>query len=582
MSLNINILLFLLAAMSPLPALNSTYDLVVPATLDIQNSSNVQISGFSAASLSMQTGASTDFSVTIYNVGNSIDDYSASIRIYDSAGALKDLLIFSNAIIVGGESQTLTKSWSSAGLPAGAYTAIANLTYGVFEKNQSLSITLTAPPADSSAAAGPSPSSTGGTRGRFDDIYKIPDESLTLPKLAGAGLQVMRQVIFKDLVAGESSFEFISLQNPGSMALIAGLSSSGPSAFLSAGASTNLLAPNQESTIAIPFSAPADAEPGYYLLQLDVKSGGQTFTLPVVVHILPSTEDTGRPQITHSVEVSHGANPQTTLVLSVENLGNKPVDYFQIRDQLPASLMQGSGAMQFSVPPSSVDLATGNVRWDFSNLQAGEKRSVAYRLSAAAPAMEAYSQWKTSQTLVSNAGASSQFGSQKILVRELRLPSLMPGEEGWVNLKLFNVGASSQGVEVSLLAPQDWAVAPRMRLIEMPARESAELAFLVRAPEFESPGMHVFSLRLDYGGASDEQTFSVLVFTPLLEPAARPLGEQLAEWAERNKALLAAAALILLVLPLAIHFTRRKLNQPRHDSGRAAEIKNLERMFQQK
>ncbi len=522
----------------------------------------------------------------MFNVGNSIEDYGAVVYVHYPNGTLAGNLSFANSTLIGGESQTMSGDWSSDGLPAGDYVASANVTYGVFTKASNLSFTITAQEEELAQAPDSSSHTVGGSRAApFRKIEEIPAVSFipSGPEGPNAGperpnIRLIQYHVFKELLAGDTSFEFATLENLGSSSVLADILPTGPAAFLSSDTLNSLLLPGEPNSVAVPFNVPKDAKPGYYLLELSIGSGDSAFRQPMVVRVLSASKDPSQPAIKRSIELMRGENPKTKVVLTIENKGEEPIEFLQVYDQLPAGLIQTPGAVQYSMSPSVVSPEQQLVRWDLQNLAPHEKRTVAYEIPSLLTDLKAYSEWRVTQVVVSDTGASGRPGSQ-ILLRDLKLPNMAPGAEGWLQLQLFNAGASNQSVDVSLVPPPGWTITPPKLSADLPPRSSTWMKFLVTSPISAESGAHAFSLRLDYGGNFDEHPLSLLTLSAMAVPPAAPLASQLAKWVSKNALMLELGFGALVLVILGAYFVQRRLSAPRYDKERVEDIKQLERMF---
>ena len=92
--------------------------------------SGVSLRSFSITPGEIEAGDSALFSILIVGSSDTAARYVSYVEIYDANKTLADRLLFTEAVIAGGETQSLTKPWNSKGRPAGEYYAIAGIVHG--------------------------------------------------------------------------------------------------------------------------------------------------------------------------------------------------------------------------------------------------------------------------------------------------------------------------------------------------------------------------------------------------------------------------------------------------------------------
>ena len=91
-------------------------------------SENLQLTSFTVSPPSIYQGDLAEFLLSVKSVGNTVSDFDASVIISDTSEKQVGGITFIHASIAGGETQDLSKIWDSAGIAAGNYSLIANIT----------------------------------------------------------------------------------------------------------------------------------------------------------------------------------------------------------------------------------------------------------------------------------------------------------------------------------------------------------------------------------------------------------------------------------------------------------------------
>lgn len=90
---------------------------------------DIQILSLSMSPNAVSLGSPTEFSLTLQSYSNTVTNFETRIYIFNTAGALADSIAFRNSTIAGGEKQTLTGHFNTAGKPPGPYNAYAVVSY---------------------------------------------------------------------------------------------------------------------------------------------------------------------------------------------------------------------------------------------------------------------------------------------------------------------------------------------------------------------------------------------------------------------------------------------------------------------
>lgn len=549
-------------------------DFILPATLNVAAVSSLEITSFSASNSNLVIGDTIDFIVTLRNQGNTITGFETRVYIYDPGNQPVEALVYANATIAAGETQTLTKSWSTSRLSRGTYAALANATYnGSVTSTPDLSITVNlAPP--------PSPSEVTTTKKRKPVTLVVSPSApaLTPPELLGGRslLELLTYPVLREVASGENTLLFPQVRNVGPTAIEVGVEPFGPGAALS-DPTSSFLARSETASLAVPLQMPSDIPPGYYTFILNLSANRSAAAyLPMIVRLLPPPRGT-EPHVYRDLSVDV-LNARLSVTLNVYNHGSEPLPYVQVYEKVPAALLPPDiRDILFVTVPAHLYPEQSMVRWDLTNVLPGEKRSIVYQLPLVPSDISAYINWPVAQVTVIRPATE-----KIILLADAKTPSLLPGESGILQVRLFNAGPAPQKVNIDLLGPAGWSSAPQTLSVVIPPREPYDLSFSIGAPVGAEAASYAFNLRLDYADMLDDRSLFVTV-NPSIIPAIAilppPLREQLASWAFAHWPQLAFASLAAGVVSFFIFMGHRFIRMPKYNPERVESVIQLGRFF---
>ncbi|MCX8195012.1 MAG: NEW3 domain-containing protein [Candidatus Micrarchaeota archaeon] len=545
--------------------------------MEIDALASLQLTGFSVAPTSPAAGENVNFYLTVYSVGNVVTTFSAVVDIYNSAGSLVESISFVNSTISGGEEQTLVKSWSTAGLPVGNYTAYVNVSYdGNWTGPKSASFFIV------------QPSGGGGGSGSYQPspgikipIYPSPPK-VEVPAVGPIieNLHLLRLSPYMEMLPGESAIISPLLENPTDSLILLNISMGGGGEWLSSPVQNVLLAPREKRSVPISIKIPSNMPRGYYAFYVKVSSGDSEISYPAVIRVVQSYS-LGEPVAKRHISLDYEKN-QTLVGITVTNTGGSPLSYLQVYDRVPDQFMYYADSIDFTTKPAKISgdekfgVKVALMRWDVDRLMPYESRTIYYRMPLILNDVSTYSRWNLAQLNMIKGATPTD-----IEIRDLRSPSMLPGERGEITLKLFNSGSSSREVEIDVLSPSGWRVLPTSMTVSIPSRESQTLSIGVISPKFASAGTYGFTIRIKHEESIFDKQVFVYLYTPLVEVYAPPITDQLSAWLGSNFFYILAGALAILLAAAGLAVAYRYWQLPKYSRERIGSLKMMERMFEQ-
>jgi hypothetical protein len=558
----------LLLAIALVVASFSAVDFTIPAFLDVNNNATIVLGGFSMGSQSITAGAPASFITVISNAGNLIAEARADVRIYDAGNNLIGNFSYANATLAGGETQTLIKSWDTSGVPTGTYTAFVNVSYDGTSAGEG-NITFTIAPRQA-----PSHVSVRKGEGNISlaVLPEAPEATLPAQPLEAGGLRLLRYPVFGEFVAGDNELFFSIIENPGDDVVQVSIIPSGPSAGLASPTFNYSLAPHQKSSVVVPIQIPEGTPPGFYFLPFELSVGNSTISYPSLIQVVsPAAE--GELMVQRRISLDLEKN-SSFIVLQLANTGTKALAHVQVYEEIPKSLAGNLNDVLFTTEPNRIWLEDSRVRWDLENILPGETRAIIYQLPSISHDLSEYSSWQLAQLVV-----IEPLGDKEILIQDMSIPSLMAGEQKRIAFKIFNAGAVDRTVDMDVLGPGNWLIAPNSFSVLVPARESREVSFAAGSPLSAVPAAYPITLSLRYGDTADQKTIFLVVSEPPVLVAPPPLGVQLFAWLGDNIQILLFFAIGLPLGAFAFHITYKRTQAPKYSEERMDYMKMVRRMF---
>ncbi len=433
--------------------------------------------------------------------------------------------------------------------------------------------------------APPPPPQPGGgptytvSPGRSIPIYReIPNVTIPLLPPSASDLRVLTFSPFREVLPGDNIIINPLLENPTDRSVTITISLSGAGAGLAKPVANILLPAGDKRTVPFALHIPEDMPAGYYSLLMNVSTGKSDVSYPSIVRVVRSYR-VGQPAVKRQFSLDY-ENGETMVSLTVTNRGKDPLSHIQVYESVPAVFFDKSGNRKFTTQLTSVagegssHVEGSSIRWDVENVLPYESRTIFYRVPILLTDLSDYSGWNLAQLTTIDTASQTE-----IFIRDLQVPTMLPGEKGEISLKLFNSGGTAHDVEMDIIGPQGWKINPRSLSLNMPSRDSEGVVFGVESPPFSEAGTYGFTLRLKYRDTVFDKQVFVYVYKPVVELFAPPLPEQFVAWMGGSLPgllLLGFVAVIAAGIAFAIY---RKINSARYSQERFESLKLMESML---
>lgn len=555
----------LLLAIALIAAPFYAVDFTIPAYLNVNNNATIGLASFSMGSQSITAGAPVSFITVIRNTGNLVAEVQAGVRIYDAGNNLIGNFSYVNATVAGGETQTLIKSWSSSGIPPGTYTALVDVSYnGTSAGAGNMTFTITPRRAPSTVSV-----KEGEDNVSLAVLPEAPEAALPAKPLEAGGLRLLRYTVFGGFVAGENALFFPIIENPTDSVVQVSIIPLGSSAGLASPTFNYSLAPNQASSVVVPIQIPEGTPPGFYFLPFELSVGNSSISYPSLIRVDSVAE--GQLIVQRRISLDLEKN-ESIIVLQLANRGPRTLAHVQVYEEIPESLAGNLNDVLFITEPNKI--SQENVRWDLENILPGETRTIIYQLPSISHDLSEYASWQLAQLVVIEPS-----GDKEILIQDMSIPSLMAGEQKRIAFKIFNAGAVDRKVDMDVLGPSKWLMAPNSFSVLVPARESREASFVAGSPLSAVPATYPITLSLRYGDTADQKTIFLAVTEPPVLVAPPPLRVQLFAWLQNNIFIILFFVIGLSAAAGVLGVAYKRTQAPKYSEERVGYMEMVRRMF---
>jgi len=408
---------------------------------------------------------------------------------------------------------------------------------------------------------------------------------VTIPPAAPAlsELRVLRLSPYREVLPGENAIIAPLVENPTDLPALVSVGLAGPGETLAGRADNILIPPSERRSLSFNLRIPSDMAPGYYAFSINMSTNDSHVTYPLIIKVLPPSAGTKEAVVKRQIWLDY-ENAETLVSLTIVSKTKDPVSYLQVYETVPSEAGPAKRLSFASKPAQLIGEGSGAypqypspiIRWDIENLLPYESRTIYYHIPALLTDISLYAGWNIAQLVIIEPA-----GPKEVALLDIQFPSLSPGGEGNITLKVFNRGAASQEVELEVFAPADFTVRPRAVSMVLAPRETEPLSFSVTAPQFIAEGSYGFTIRLKYGDKISDSPAVVTVFKPLSERYIPPIGEQIYSWMhERSGSIIVflSAVAITLAAGFAVY---TRLNSPHYDKERVKSLQIIERMLQE-
>ncbi|VVB67987.1 Uncharacterised protein [Candidatus Norongarragalina meridionalis] len=533
------------------------------AGVTITETAVIVLTGLTVVPSQVNQGATAEVSLSLENRGNLESKVQANVTILNAANATVGALVFDAFNMSPGEISTLSSSWSAGNLSLGEYKAqglgIYDLTYtNAVTANFTIvspfvpTPTPTSNPFVPGGGGTPQPSATSAPT-PHPSVYPSPLPPSIVPQYGGV-VDFTSKVVLKEMIAGTTDVETISLKNNGLSSQNVVVAFSGaPPGFISTDADALTLEAGKGGALTLAFSVPKDAPAGDYLVKVTASNEDTRTVDYIILRVKEVPAGYQNPVTSKTVYVDD--NSGTTQVrLSVFNPSRKTVERIRIFDTVPSSIATDPSQITFSekvgvvASPAPLELA-----WEFTQLQPNERVTVAYVINSM---LTDYSSYATSS--VQTATFNTEKARGLLQVQEFRIPVMQVGKTSQVTAVLFYGGMDSATVTASLELPiSGFKVEPDSRQLFLVPRTTTRVTFDVTPLYGDVAGSNVMAFVITSEDLGLRQTSSFMV-------------QSLLSFAGFDWPIYALAALVLLVAAVFIgrfvaHRRERKLEREFRD-----------------
>lgn len=410
-------------------------------------------------------------------------------------------------------------------------------------------------------------------------VYReFPNVTLPLVAPNASDLRILRFSPFREVLPGDNIVINPLIENPTANPVTIKISLLGGGVPIAESVANVLLPAHDKRTVPFAFHIPDDMPAGYYSLTMNISTGKSEVSYPSILRVVRNYRP-GQPSVSRQFSLDY-ENRETLVSLTVTNRGKDPISHLQVYESVPPVFLDKAGNRKFTTELTSVAgegssrVEGANIRWDVENVLPYESRTIFYKMPTLLTDLSDYNGWNLAQlTMIDSASQSD------ILIRDLQVPTLLPGEKGEISMKLFNAGAVAHDVEVDLLEPQGWNINPRSLTLSLSSRGSESEIFEVQSPPFASSGTYGFTLRIKYRDTLFDKQVFVYIYRPVVEVFAPPLPDQFLAWmggSLPNALVLFLALAIVAGIAFAFY---RKANSAAYSQERLNDLRFLGQML---
>ncbi|MBI5227294.1 hypothetical protein HY988_01785 [Candidatus Micrarchaeota archaeon] len=499
-----------------------------------------------------------EFTVGIKNSGNTVGFGNITIEIFGKDNNLADTISFVEVALAPGEAQTVTHSWSPNVIPPGEYLAVASLNLENNENNQNnnqnnnqdkknISFLVIEAPKLPNGDRNPATINKDG-KNTGTEVFSNPPETSVPAVVALPQLRIIRQPVFQEMASGTSTVIFPLIENPSAEIAQVNVTSGNSGAALVDDIGSVSIPSKEKISVAVPLRVPKEIPSGYYLTQLEYTTKQNNITYPTIIKVVNSKSER-HANAYRAVSFDHQANA-TLVTIVMKNPGNETIKHVQLYEKVPKTLSGSAKNLNFITTPSEIINDDPEIRWDFENIFPGETRNIVYSIPGIHNDLEQYANWPIDQIVT-----IEPYYAKNLLLNVINAPAMQGGQKKNITIALFNSGATNQAVDLEVLGPSGWEIGPKTASTYLESRKSREVNFELLAPENAAPGAYTFTIKMGYGGSSDEKTISLIIEKPAATPQSiPPLREQLLGYIQRNITQIILGAALTLMIVVVLYF----------------------------
>ncbi len=512
---------------------------------------------------SLSQGGSTDVTVSMSNSGEAMAAINITVTIRNSANTTVDSFSYSTTNVAGGQTLSLTRSYSTSSLSPGTYTANAT---GAYDTNVTNNIATTL---EVTAAAVGGGGVIGGAGGTPRPIILPP---AIVPK--PGKISFSKTTVVREMQAGSGGIVSLLLRNTGETVHEIRLEITGiPDSWVALEAERSILLPGEARPVNFGLSVPAYAEPGDYLIEMRAAGEGTESIDYLVLRVKGYPDDYARPIVTKAIEIND-LNSMTSITLLVKNPAKKEIEYMTVEEEIPREL--GSGDIVFSDKPGRIIERNGRkiILFEFYGLAPGEQSSASYSVRGILREYSPYAKWMVGQVALARKVPTQEL----IRVVDFTSSMLSMGVSAPVDAYILYTGVEPLDVNVELQAPQGFSVSPPNVRVRLLPREVHPVRFFITAPQ-NAQSVHRMYLVIKGSDFTLSTGSSLLVDTETPSLLALTTGETGIRI--EQVALGAIAAVLVLAGVLSAIGRIQRPKGPRYSQDRVASMETIKKLIRE-
>ena len=441
-----------------------------------------------------------------------------------------------------------------------------------------VSVDISCSPAPPTPSPSPGPSYTVSPGASIPIYAEMPNVTIPTTAPRASDIRVLRFSPFREVLPGDNIVINPLLENPTDQPVSIRISLAGAGAALANPVANVFLPAYEKMTVPFALHIPDDMPAGYYSLVMNISTGKSEVSYPSIIRVVRSFR-ADQPAVKRQFSLDY-ENGETLVSLTMTNRGADPISHIQVYEAVPPVFFDELGNRKFTTQLTSVSgegsstIEGSNIRWDVEDVLPQESRTIFYRVPLLLTDLSDYAGWNLAQLIIIDKSSQAD-----ILVRDLQVPTMLPGDKGEITMKLFNSGGVAHDVELDIIGPQGWKINPRALTLNMPSRSSEDLVFEVESPAFVSAGTYGITLRMKYRNTFFDKQIFVFIYEPVVEFFAPPLPDQLFALMGGvlpNLLLLAFVLAAAAGIAFALH---RKINSAKYSQERLDSLRQMEKML---
>lgn len=319
-------------------------------------------------------------------------------------------------------------------------------------------------------------------------------------------LEFLKHPILRETPTGNPVLTDITMKNPTSKNASVSISLDGvPTNWVQEVQSAGIIPPGQTKTETLAITVPKNADPGDYLVGMNVNTGGTSGKSKFVLRVKEYPEEYRVPQVYTAVDVDFADNT-SNVKLSVQNNQVFRQSVF-IYQTIPKSVAKSTDEIDFQTAPTKIINNEPVVLWILQDVQQNQKQDLSYDVKSIVSEYEPYVYYLSNEVV-----AISVRQEDYIKITNVFSSPLVAGVgNNYVNVELTNTYTNPINVSASLFTIQRWSIAPEEAQIMINPRATETVRFNVTVPPETKSGTYAGSIFLRYQNVTTSKDISLVV-----------------------------------------------------------------------